>query len=331
MTTAPVKIGLHLRPVTLADVERVVEFLNICSVAEIGAPGHSVDDVRNIWTEPGFNLDTSVRIVETDDGQIVGYGDIDDTQPTPSRMWIYVRTHPQFEGLGIGTQLMDWVEERARQAIPRVPEGVRVVMLIHHIAGHTRAREFLEARGIPYVRTFWEMRIDLDAEPPAPEWPAGITLRPLVRGENETAMHIARRAAFQDHWGYVEQPLEADVERWQHHMDNDPKFDPDLFMLAYAGDEIVGVSLCWAESDDDPDMGWVGTLGVVREWRRKGLALALLQHSFRTFWRRGKKSVGLGVDAASPTGATKLYEKAGMRRYREWTAYELELRPGKDL
>ena len=78
-------------------------------------------------------------------------------------------------------------------------------------------------------------------------------------------------------------------------------------------------------------MGWVDTLGVRRPWRRQGLAEALLYHSFRELRRRGRTSVGLGVDASSLTGATRLYEKAGMRAIRKFTRYEKELRPGTDL
>jgi mycothiol synthase len=37
------------------------------------------------------------------------------------------------------------------------------------------------------------------------------------------------------------------------------------------------------------------------------------------------------VDATSLTGATRLYEKAGMWVYRQWDTYEKELRPGRDL
>ena len=79
------------------------------------------------------------------------------------------------------------------------------------------------------------------------------------------------------------------------------------------------------------DMGWVSTLGVRRPWRRKGLGLALLQHSFGEFHRRGKCRVGLGVDADSLTGATRLYEKAGMEVHRQYASYEKELRAGVDL
>ena len=78
-------------------------------------------------------------------------------------------------------------------------------------------------------------------------------------------------------------------------------------------------------------MGWLSTLAVRRPWRRQGIALALLHHTFREFHRRGRYRVGLGVDSANLTGATRLYEKAGMRISRQWDAYEKELRPGREL
>ena len=56
--------------------------------------------------------------------------------------------------------------------------------------------------------------------------------------------------------------------------------------------------------------------------------MALLLHAFEEFRRRGKTSVGLGVDASSLTGATKLYEKAGMHVDERVDIYEKELRPG---
>ena len=39
----------------------------------------------------------------------------------------------------------------------------------------------------------------------------------------------------------------------------------------------------------------------------------MLQHAFGEFARRGFDAVGLGVDAENPTGAVRVYERAGMR------------------
>jgi ribosomal protein S18 acetylase RimI-like enzyme len=70
---------------------------------------------------------------------------------------------------------------------------------------------------------------------------------------------------------------------------------------------------------------------VRRPWRRQGLGLALLHHAFNEFYKRGKRKVGLGVDASSLTGATRLYERAGMHIHSQFDLYEKELRPGKEL
>jgi hypothetical protein len=44
--------------------------------------------------------------------------------------------------------------------------------------------------------------------------------------------------------------------------------------------------------------------------------------AFGRFWERGEHSVGLGVDAASETGAFHLYQRAGMAAALGWVMYE---------
>jgi ribosomal protein S18 acetylase RimI-like enzyme len=71
-----------------------------------------------------------------------------------------------------------------------------------------------------------------------------------------------------------------------------PRFDParDIrVVFAMDGDEVAGICLCRPHSYDDPEMGYVSTLGVRRAWRKRGVGLALLRHSF-----------GSSIAAASP-------------------------------
>ena len=75
----------------------------------------------------------------------------------------------------------------------------------------------------------------------------------------------------------------------------------------------------------------IGMHGSVVSERRWGLGLALLRHAFVEFYARSKKQVGLGVDAQNLTGATLLYEKAGMRVRQQLVTYDLELRPGEEI
>jgi ribosomal protein S18 acetylase RimI-like enzyme len=127
--------------------------------------------------------------------------------------------------------------------------------------------------------------------------------------------------AFADHWDFHRGPL----EEWLSYNVRDHAFDPSLWWLAEDGDELVALSLNQWHFSGDPQYGWIGILGVRPAWRRRGLATALLRHSFRDFRERGATRVGLGVDGENTTGAVRLYEKAGMQVVRRNDTYEQKL------
>jgi ribosomal protein S18 acetylase RimI-like enzyme len=108
-------------------------------------------------------------------------------------------------------------------------------------------------------------------------------------------------------------------------------FDPSLWWLAFEGDELAGICLGRPHSYDDIDLGYINVLGVRRPWRKRGLGLAFLHHAFGEFYRRGKRKVGLGVDAENLTGALRLYEKAGMHVHMQFDMFEKEIRSGKEI
>ena len=104
-----------------------------------------------------------------------------------------------------------------------------------------------------------------------------------------------------------------------------PRFDAELIPVAWDGDEVVGVSLNYAKRMGD--WGFIRTLAVREAWRRRGIGLALLHESFRRFAARGETTAALGVDSENPTGATRLYERAGMRVLWRADVWQKELRP----
>jgi hypothetical protein len=66
----------------------------------------------------------------------------------------------------------------------------------------------------------------------------------------------------------------------------------------------------------------VGIGGSSTAYRRaleaEGLGLVLLQSGLRALWQRGHTHVGLEADSENETGATRLYERAGMRVTRRY-------------
>lgn len=330
-----------MRPPTMDDLEQTVDLFEVVSRHIIDASDVTLDDIKNEWTLPKFDLEKSTRIVLDQarksvgysNGKIVGYIEVWDVQKVPVDIWVWGRVHPDYEGLGIGSRLMEWAEKRSRQAISRVPDDVQVVMESGTYHQYVPAHALFQALQMEPIRNFLFMATELDKTPTRPIWPANISVRAITGDEEAVAVIRAVRDAFQDHWGYVEQPFEDMYERWTHFMHNREDYDPSLWFLAMDGEEIAGMSLCAPKASEDPDMGWVNTLGVRRPWRRQGIGLALLHHTFAEFHKRGKARVGLGVDAGSLTGATGLYEKAGMRAVaeRQFDTYRKILRPGRDI
>ena len=95
-------------------------------------------------------------------------------------------------------------------------------------------------------------------------------------------------------------------------------YDARGWLLAWADGAVVGGSLAFP----DLERAWVLDLFVADAERGRGLGLALLQETFARLWPLGVRHVGLEVDAENETGATRLYEKAGMRVTRRFDVYE---------
>ena len=304
--------GFSLRRPGRGDIDALVALVQECQAADYGAPVMTEGDLAHAWGL--LDLGKDAWVVEDRRGRPVAYAGV---RATPPNLFGFAGVLPDYRGKGIGTSLVTTIEERAREALVAAPEDARVTLGQPVAPGNESARRLLERHGYELVRHFWEMEVALDREPDAAEPPDGIRLEMLIPG-NEYAVYEAMQDAFADHWNFTPRPY----EEWHAWHVEGPSFDPDLWLLALDGDQVAGASLCAAH----PDAGWINILGVRPRWRRRGLGEALLQESFRTLWRRGFRRVGLDVDAANPTGATRLYERGGMRVARESVTYQKVLR-----
>jgi mycothiol synthase len=236
------------------------------------------------WTFPGVELENDARVGEASYALVDGFGD--------GRVWIDVAGRPTPE-------ILDWAEGRARELGTRMLSG-----------GWTTESALLaelERRGFRLTRTSFRMAINLDEPTPDAVWPAGVRPRAFEPGD-ERSFYELHQETFADTW----EPIEETYEEWAHQFLADGVLVPELWTLAVANGEHVGLALCHPHAVDQ-DLGWVRLLGVHRSFRGRGLGRALLLRAFAAFREQGKKRVGLGVDGDSPTGANALYESVGMR------------------
>lgn len=211
------------------------------------------------------------------------------------------------QGAGLGARLVAWAEALLSEA------GVERIHQVA-LAADVRAPALFAEHGYREVRRFWEMSIDFDGPAPEPVVPEGMRVETFAADEAR-AFHDALEEAFRDHWEHHPRSFEA----WWAEKQAAPDFEPTLWFAVRDGRELAAVVR------NDPlrnGGGWVAALGVRPDWRGRGLGKALLLRSFAEFQRRGLPRASLGVDAESPTGATRLYERVGMHVDLEQIVYE---------
>lgn len=315
--------NLNLRAVTWADAHAVAQLIyEVCQADGDVTVALTPEELQHEWRSEGFNLETDAFLMETQDGRVVGYQDFDNVKDH-AHLAIDGYLHPDFKGFGIDRVLLERAEERAREEMKLTAPDLRVYIRSTMDGKDENAINLHQEMGYVPVRYFWRMEITLDETPAIPAFPAGIELYPFDKEAHGRLVWQADNEAFSEHWG----SHGATFEKWSHRKFGRPEFDPALWLVAWDGDQIAGFS----QNRFRMGIGWVGTLGVRKPWRKNGLGLALLKYSFHDFYNRGTKTIGLGVDASNSTGATRLYEKAGMHVASEFVTFEKELRPGRSF
>ncbi len=318
------------RAMTLADIPAVTRLLNAASSVDIGLNDNDEEEMSIHFQTPALNLSTDTLLVETLGGNLAAFAEVWDVREPRVRAWCWGTVHPDFRGLGLERRLVNWLEERGHWGLQRVPKDLRVSYVTNMPETNQALNQLYSDCGWNWMRQTRVMRIEMKEIPALPVLPEGIEIRAVKPGE-EAPVFRALQEAFLDHWGGLEEPFEVYYERMMGLVKRMKSFDYNLWLTAYEGDEVCGSALNLPTTSEDPGMGWVDVFGVRRPWRKRGLGLALLRQTFGEFYRRGTRKVGLGVDASSLTGATRLYERAGMRVLRAYNVYEKEFRTGKDL
>lgn len=235
---------------------------------------------------------------------------------------------PEWRGKGIERVTLRWSEARLYEYAEGHPKEARKLL---DTGANDSQKEWLAAlksEGYEPVRYFYDMvRPDLENVPDA-QLPEGVEVRPVDKANREQLHQIwaAEVEAFKDHWGEAEAD-ESDFGRW----DTWGNFQPELWQVAWEGDEVVGMVRNYINHELNARQGikrgYTEDISVRRPWRKRGVARALIARSFRMLRDMGMTQAALGVDATNPNGAYQLYASMGFQVVKQEAAYRKPLEP----
>jgi mycothiol synthase len=276
---------------TLSDAPGIVELVNACTRADVGMTVYGLADVGARWAARADDL----WVVADGDDAIVGYLE---TEQEGNDLFFEGFVDPRRRGRGIGSHLAASAEAKAANARTRT---------ITTNVGSDDAVHFFERRRYAIVAREYAMFMNFNG-PPQTRVPEGVAIRTFVQGADEAAMYEVIRDAFGDDW-----PDAAnDPAEWMRGHQAAASYDPNLWLFAAVGGDVVGAAMNRSQWHAQADTGWVKNLGVRPRYRGRGIGRALLFESARRFYERGKRRMVLGVSADNPTGAPDFYRRVGL-------------------
>lgn len=225
-------------------------------------------------------------------GELIGYAQLEDTDPVEAPAAELV-VHPAHRGRGHG---------RALGSALLAASGKRLRVWAH--GGKSAARHLAQVLGLTLFRELRQLRRPLSPmDIPEPVFPAGVTVRSFVPGQDDAAWLAVNAAAFAHH------PEQGSVT--QRDLDDrkaEPWFDPKGFFLAERGGELIGFH--WTKVHAEEQLGEVYVIGIRPDAQGGGLGKALTAIGLRYLAAQGAPTAMLYVDADNPA-ALRVYEGLG--------------------
>lgn len=306
------------------DYPKMVAVIEASKVEDKIERVDSPEQVANVY-EHLTNCDPYNDMIFAEvDGQVVGYARAfwfqEESEKRPLIYFTLGFLAPQWRRKGIGSAMLHFLQNRMREVAAGHPQEFPRLFSADVNQNEVGTKAMLEKEGYSPVRHWYLMvRPDLENIPEAP-MPEGLEVRPVLP-EHYRQIWDAESEAFRDHWGYSE-PKEEDYQQW---LNDKAVFQPDLWKVAWDGDQIAGMVRGFIVEQENREYnrkrGWCENISVRRPYRRRGLARALMALTLEEFKRRGMEESALGVDTENQSGALRIYEYMGFRPVEMGSAY----------
>ena len=317
--------GFTLRPLSATDLDEVCVLHN-AAYRHDGSP--MVMEVEELAEE----LDDEHVVFATDtmaaeaDGSIVGYAY---TYHLPSevreeRCYVFGIVHPQHRRAGVGTALMQWGLRRATEQVLSSSSSLPGFVRTDVSDTITDAHRVFDTLGMTPVRYMDELLRPLTDLPPLTSVD-GVRIVPWPDDRDEE-IRTEKNISFEQHWGST--PTSA--HHWQQ-MVRGYGARPDLSFVALDPDDrVIGHCLNKRFPADDDLLGrmdaWIDNLGILPQWRGRGVGSALIAASLHAFAAEGLTHASIGVDSENPSGAAQLYRALGFRTNLRSITQQLQVR-----
>jgi ribosomal protein S18 acetylase RimI-like enzyme len=262
------------------------------------------------FTEPPAHL-----LFAESNGETVGYG----------RVWLRPRDGEQrfFLDLGVAPA---WSQGELEEAILTWQEACAVELALAHPVAAPHALYFfvadrnpglqkrLEGRSYRAERYDYKLVHSLDEPIALDPLPPGLEIRPLL-----VAQLPALFDAFASAFGFnpIEDGDRSEAANRQIFEGAQAQLEPS--QVAWAGNQVVGA--VWNEVNVAEKSGYLSQIHTRPEWRRRGVASALITRSLHHFQQQGLTSATVEVQARNPQ-ALHLYEQLGFRIQERITLYQ---------
>jgi mycothiol synthase len=320
---APPIPGLHFRHFQGdSDYAQIATVLTASEAADNVERNVSADDIANAYQDLN-NCDPLKDIIVAEVfGKIVGYArgwwenDINSGRIYHHNGFLI----PEWRRKGIGHAMLLWMESHLSE-LANTYFGYSRYFQVNVTQFQEGTSIMLQRAGYQPIRYFYEMARPTLNNIVEFSLPDGLEIRP-VSPEHYQALRKSVDETSKDEWGYTG-PTENDYQEWL----TSPHFQPHLWQVAWdiINNQIVGHVLTFIDDDENKllnrNRGYTEGVGVDRNWRRRGVARALISRSLQAQNSVGMTESALVADSDSTSNVIKLYESCGFQIVKRDTIY----------